>query len=58
MTKKKKIVVSIISIICAIVVGLGSFFAIKYYLDHRITFTINDTLEDGQGQKARKDIHY
>ena len=53
MTKKKKIIIYIISIICTIIVGLGAFFGIRIYLNNRITFTINDTLADGQGKKAR-----
>ena len=53
MTKKKKITISIISIMCAIIIGLGSFFGIRAYIQNKFPFTVNDTLDDGQGKTAR-----
>lgn len=52
MTKKKKIIISIIALFCVLVLGLGAFFGIRAY-QNRITFTIQDTLPNGQGQTAR-----
>ncbi len=49
MTRKKKWI--LISVICA-VVGVGCFFGIRYYQENQITFTINDTLPDGNGKEA------
>ncbi len=51
MTKKKKTIISIVSIFCALIIGLGCFFGIRAYrnLPH---FTVKDTLPDGQGKKA------
>jgi hypothetical protein len=50
MTRKKKWI--LISAICAVVVGVGCFFGIRYYLKNQINFTINDTLPDGNGKEA------
>ena len=36
MTKKKKITISIIAIMCALIVGLGAFFGIRIYLKNMI----------------------
>lgn len=50
MTRKKKWI--LISAICATVVGICSFVGIRHYQKNQITFTVNDTLPDGNGQKA------
>ena len=50
MTRKKKWI--LISVICAVLVAAGCFFGIRYYLQNRITFTVNDTLPDGNGKEA------
>lgn len=52
MTKVQKIIVSIVTIFCAIIVGCGTYFSIRMYMKNMIRFTINDTLPDGQGKKA------
>lgn len=51
MTKKKIIKIAVIAITC-LIVALGCIFAIQCYRENNITFTINDTLPDGQGKKA------
>lgn len=53
MTKKKKIIISIISIACALIVGLGSFFGIRAYMHNKYPYTVQDTLENGNGKTAR-----
>ena len=50
MTRKKKWI--LISVICALLVAVGCFFGIRWYLQNRITFTVNDTLPDGNGKEA------
>lgn len=50
MTRKMKWI--LISAICAVVVGVGCFLGIRYHLENQITFTINDTLPDGNGKEA------
>ena len=52
MTKKKKVIIAIV-FFCVVAVGIGSFFGIRAYLNSQITFTVNDTLSDGQGKRAR-----
>ena len=52
MTKKKTLIISAIALAAALVLGLGTFFGIRAYLDSRITFPLEDTLPDGQGKKA------
>jgi hypothetical protein len=52
MTKRNKIIISSISAVCALLIGLGCFFGIRYYLENKITFTVKDTLPDGNGKKA------
>ena len=53
MAKKKKIIISIIAIVCALLIGVGVFLGVKTYQDNKITYTLADTLEDGQGKKAK-----
>ena len=53
MTKRKKIVISIIAGILIILACLGAFFGIREYLNNKITFVVNDTLPDGNGKKAK-----
>jgi hypothetical protein len=52
MTKRKKYIVAIIAVLCAVIVAAGAIFGVLAYLDGRISFTVNDTLPDGQGKKA------
>ena len=52
MNTKKKISILEISAVCVIALGIGIFFAIRESANDRPTFTINDTLPDGQGKKA------
>ena len=52
MSGKKKIIIAVIAAVCIVLIGLGCFLGIQYYLKNKITFTINDTLADGNGQKA------
>ena len=53
MSKKKKILLSILSVFCAVVLAMGGFFAIREYVSYaKIHFTVQDTLPDGQGKKA------
>ena len=52
MTKRKKIILSVIAACCAVLIGLGGFFGVREHLKNRITFTVDDTLPDGGGKKA------
>lgn len=51
MTKKKIIIISVIAALC-LLIGVGTYFGIRYYQESNITFTINDTLPDGNGKEA------
>ena len=53
MTKQKKLIISIVAAFCALIVGVGAFFGAYVYYDNLVTVTINDTLPDGQGKKAK-----
>lgn len=53
MTKKKKILLSLIAIFSVLIIGLGTFLGIRIYLNNRITFTIMDTLPDGNGKNVK-----
>lgn len=50
MTRKKKWI--LIVAVCALVVGVCSFVGIRHYQKNQITFTVNDILPEGNGQKA------
>lgn len=50
--KNKKTIIVLFSIFCMLVISCASIFAIQYYLDNKISFTVNDNLPDGQGKKA------
>ena len=52
MTGKKKIVISAAVLICAALVALVCFFGVRYWLENKITFTVKDTLADGNGREA------
>ena len=52
MSKAKKIIIAAIAASCALVIGLGCFFGISYYRKDQITFTVDDTLPDGNGKEA------
>lgn len=51
MTQKKIITIITMAAAC-IAVALGCIFGIQYYWENNITFTINDTLPDGNGTEA------
>ena len=53
MTKRKKITISIISIVCLLLIAFFTTWGIYEYVNNKITFVINDTLPDGQGKKAK-----
>jgi len=54
MTKQKKkiILIAVVVFFSVVFAGTGIFLGVSYYLNNRIVFTVNDTLPDGQGQKA------
>ena len=52
MSKRKKIVISLIAAAAVLLIGLGCFFGVQNYLKNRITYHIEDTLPDGKGQRA------
>ena len=51
---KKKIIILVVAVVCALVIALGCFFAIRAYLENRnpYTFTVADTLPDGEGKEV------
>ena len=51
MSNKKKIAICIIAL-CVVLLGVCGFVGVKHYRENQITFTIDDTLPDGQGKKA------
>ena len=53
MTKKKKIIIASIAAACALIIGVGTFLIIGSLNKDRVTFTVNDTLPDGEGKQAR-----
>ncbi len=53
MSKKKKLIISIVSIVCALIVGFGSYFGIRAYMHNKYPYTVLDTLADGGGKTAR-----
>ena len=52
MSKRKKIVILLIAVAATLLIGLGCFFGVQYYLKNRITYHIKDTLPDGEGKRA------
>lgn len=52
MEYKKKMIIFAISAICTVFVGFICYFAIGSYLENRISYTIKDTLVDGNGKEA------
>ena len=52
MLKKKKLLIYLCVALAVVAVGLGAFFGIRAYLKNRITFTVEDTLPDGEGRVA------
>lgn len=52
MSKAKKIIIAAIAASCALVIALGCVFGISYYRKNQITFTVDDTLPDGNGKEA------
>ena len=53
MIKSKKIVIFLISTLCILLICAGVFFSIRMHSNNKITFTISNTLPDGEGKKAR-----
>ena len=51
MSKKKIILISSI-VLLAIILGVSAFFIVREYVNNKVSFTVNDTLEDGGGKKA------
>ena len=49
--KKRTWIVSAIAL-CVLLLGLGVFLGVRYYLENRITYTVTDTLPDGNGREA------
>ena len=49
--KKKIVIISAIVAIC-LAVALGCYFGIQYYRENNPTFTVADTLPDGEGKEA------
>lgn len=52
MTKRKKVIIAIISAAITVAVGVGAFFCINAIFSDDISFVINDTLPDGGGRRA------
>ncbi len=52
MIKSKRLVISVVAIISVLLVGLGVFFGVRANLEGKITFTVDDTLPDGEGRVA------
>ncbi len=52
MSKRKKIVISLIAAAVALLIGLGCFLGVQYYQKNKITYHIEDTLPDGEGKRA------
>ena len=49
--KKKSIIISAIVAIC-LLVAIGCYLGIRYYRENNFTFTVADTLPDGEGKEA------
>lgn len=52
MLKRKNLIISTVSAVCAVILGLCVFFGIRHYTENKITFTVKDTLPDGNGKEA------
>ena len=48
---KKKIIT--ITVICVVLIGLGVFIGLHQYSKNKISFTVNDTLPDGEGKTVK-----
>ena len=51
MIKKKILIISVILAAC-IMIGWGCYFGIEYYLENDFSFSVADTLPDGNGKEA------
>ena len=51
MSRRKKITIFLIAL-CVVLLGVCVFVGVKHYRENQISFTIQDTLPDGQGRKA------
>ena len=51
MSRRKKITIFSIAL-CVVLLGVCVFVGVKHYRENQISFTIQDTLPDGQGRKA------
>ena len=52
MTTRKKIILSVIALLCAAALVAGAVCGIRAYRKNKSAFTVNDTLPDGEGKKA------
>ncbi len=52
MTKRKKVIAFVISVLCAVLLGFGTFFSVREYFENAALF-VNDCLPDGCGKEAR-----
>lgn len=50
---KKKILIIVAAVLGVAVIALGVYFGVNAYLDSQISYTVNDTLPDGQGKKVK-----
>ncbi len=54
MTKKKKLILILAAAVLGVaLIALGVYFGVSAYLDSKISYTVNDTLPDGQGNKVK-----
>ncbi len=49
---KKRLTLSTVAILLALAIGLGAFFAIRAYQRNTPSFTVRDTLPDGEGKRV------
>ena len=52
MTRRKKIILSIVAGFCALLIVFNLCFGLIHLIKNRITFTVEDTLPDGENKKA------
>lgn len=53
MNKRKVMKIIVLSVLSVILLGSGVLLGIQLYEDSKISFTVNDTLPDGQGKKVK-----
>ncbi len=52
MSQRKKIVIVLLAVFAVAAIGLGISWGLEAHRDNQISYTIHDTLPDGQGKKA------